>query len=295
MLGNPDLAHMPRVLAYADQFLRPSNDAALARALRGAEEQVQARLGLGSTLGKKNSSTGGRPAFEIERVTRLWEEGGREGGGVGGEMGYRMQEVVYINALMASPRAPEIIVFHSARYAHGDPRSTLAVEGPKFRQYRTHDNAGEEVFFAAPDLMSASAYGTTNKAGMSKVVFVYRCVLEDTPNLTITACTGITFKVRSGAGGNLLPIAVLHLKHSPELERAKTLNHAYLFNVVKEYLSISMCHQPQALKQLKVSMQGGGKNGLELGGRGFVHAFQEQVILLGGTRADLAPPSIFPI
>jgi len=26
-----------------------------------------------------------------------------------------------------------------------------------------------------------------------------------------------------------------------------------------------------------------------------VHAFQEQVILLGGTRADLAPPSIFPM
>jgi len=289
---------MPRVLAYADQFLRRSNEAALARALRGAEEQVQARLGFGEAMGKKNSSTGGRAAVEIERVTRLWEmggEGGKEGGGVGGEMWYRMQEVVYTQRLMASPKACEVIVFHSARYAHGDPKSTLAVEGPKFKQYRTHDNAGEEVFFCAPDLMSASAYGTTNKAGMSKVVFVYRCVLEDTPNLTITACTGITFKVRSGAGGNLLPIAVLHLKHSPELERAKTLNHAFLFKVVNEYLSIAMCHQPQALKQLRVSMQGGGKNGLELGGRGFVHAFQEQVILLGGTRADLAPPSIFPV
>lgn len=77
------------------------------------------------------------------------------------------------------------------------------------------------------------------------------------------------------------------------MDAAIKLNHQYYLNVAYAYLNISMHDQPQALDRLKGEMKDGGKNGLELGGGAFVHVFQEEVILLGGTKEDLAPPSLF--
>jgi hypothetical protein len=208
-LTHPDLEHTLRVEASIVDLLRPTNEKALALAKRSAEDQVQTRLRLGETLGKKHCHRRRTTVLCYDKEVRLWKSGkGKGGEGVGDHERYKKQEN-YFYRMLANHGAPEIIVYHSAKYPHDDPRSTLAVDGIKFKQYRNYDSSKEEVFFTAPDLMSTAAYGTPSEVGADKYVFVYRCLLEDTPNMTISACTGITFKMRPGAACNILPIGVL--------------------------------------------------------------------------------------
>lgn len=70
-------------------------------------------------------------------------------------------------------------------------------------------------------------------------MYIYRMILDNNkalnvrPGHTETAKTGPTWYIEPGAHSNILPIAVVYLEPSEELERATEVNYEFLRNKYK--------------------------------------------------------------
>jgi hypothetical protein len=231
---------------YIKTEIHRTNQAVLDAALEGAGRTIKSRLlyAIEKEEGVDNNeylAMSDRPPLSFLKVARkakLWEKI-KEGETEEDRKMYRGREGLYVGRVNKSDdECPEVVGYYFADKAHDDPESTLATRGVTF----DIGPDGKEEFKLGGEILTGYSYDTVNGAGKEKIVYIYRVLLDSNKGLNVRAGytesgdpTGHTWIIEPRAHNNILPIAVVYLEPSAELDRAKDINYEYLMEEQNKY------------------------------------------------------------